>query len=157
MPQIQLPIFPNGSTPITSVLVFEQQNSRITYFNGLMPVFFHDEKDLATFRMITSQFVVNGNVTQSEITKAFGVPQRTVKRYVKLYREQGAKGFYAPRITRGAAVLTGEALKNIQQRLDEGQSLHEAAVALGLKPNTVNKALHAGKLHRPSIEKKLQN
>ena len=55
MPQIQLPIFPVGTTHINAHLVFETKDGRITYFNGSMPVFVHDENDLQTFRMITSQ------------------------------------------------------------------------------------------------------
>ena len=79
MPQAQLPIFPEGVTQVTSDLAFEKRHGRVTYFNGTMPVFIHDEDDLATFRMITSQFVVNGNATQSQIEKAFGVPRISVR------------------------------------------------------------------------------
>ena len=48
MPQIQLPIFPEGVTPITPLLAFSKQDGRVTYFNGSMPVFVHDEEDLAS-------------------------------------------------------------------------------------------------------------
>ena len=43
--------------------------------------------------------------------RTFGVPMITVKRSVKLYREQGAKGFYEakPRHTSGP-VLQGEVI-----------------------------------------------
>jgi hypothetical protein len=49
-------MFPNGVTHITSELAFEKKDGFITYFNGHMPVFTHAESDIATFRMITSQF-----------------------------------------------------------------------------------------------------
>ena len=65
MPQIQLPLFPPGVTPITQVLAFSKEDGRVTYFNGSMPVFVHDEDDLASFRMITAQFCVNGNGCRS--------------------------------------------------------------------------------------------
>ena len=58
--------------------------------------------------MITAQFCVNGNARQAEIAKVFGIPGVTVKRSVKRYREEGLRGFYARRKTRGAAVLTPE-------------------------------------------------
>jgi transposase len=154
MPQIQLPIFPTSSTHITNELAFCKQDGRVTYFVGHLPVFIHDENDLATFRMITSQFIVNGQATQSQISEAFGVPKDTVKRYVKRYRAHGPKGFYERRKTRGATVLTEEKLVELQQRLNEGATLPEAAKALGLKSNTVNKAFHAGRLYRPRAEKK---
>src|SRR6202165_5432644 len=106
MPQLHLPMFPAGVTHITSELAFAKTDGQITYFNGHMPVFTHGEKDIATFRMITSQFCVSGYAKQSDIIRAFGVTSISVKRLVKRYRENGTKGFYAPRVTRGAAVLT---------------------------------------------------
>jgi hypothetical protein len=56
MPQIQLPIFPEGVTPITAVLAFSKRDGRVTYFNGSMPVFVHAEENRASFQMITAQF-----------------------------------------------------------------------------------------------------
>ena len=87
MPQMQLPIFPEGVTHITPELAFMKKDGRVVYFNGHMPVFVHDEHDLRTFRMITSQFIVNGNVKQARIAQVFGLPLITVKRYTKLYRD----------------------------------------------------------------------
>ena len=110
MPQIQLPFFPEGVTHITPLLAFCAKEGRITYFNGNMPVFVHEQTDIASFRMITAQFCVTGNAKQSEVAKAFGIPKITLKRAVKLYRAEGPKGFYRPRQTRGAAVLTAPVL-----------------------------------------------
>ena len=149
MPQMYLPIFPEGATNITPTLAFTKKDGRITYFNGHMPVFIHDEHDLRTFRMITSQFIVNGNVKQSQIARVFGVPLITVKRYTKLYREKGPAGFYAERKGRGPAVLTTEVLKKVQQMLDAGSSIPEIASTLGLLSDTLGKALRAGRLHTP--------
>jgi len=106
MPQIQLPIFPPGSTHITSTLAFAREGNQITYFNGSMPVFTHDINDTASFKMITAQFYLNGNAKQAEIARAFGVSKISIKRAVKRYQDEGPKGFYAPRKTRGSSVLT---------------------------------------------------
>jgi hypothetical protein len=38
MPQLQLPIFPDGVTHITSQLAFMKKDGQVTYFNGHMPV-----------------------------------------------------------------------------------------------------------------------
>jgi transposase-like protein len=147
MPQIQLPMFPEGVTHVTSVLAFEKRDGRVTYFNGMMPVFSHDEHDVQTFRMITSQFCLNGNATQAEIAKAFGVPLSTIKRYCKLYREKGPGGFYAPKPHRGAAVLTEPVLRQAQELLDEKYPIGMVAQQLGIKRNTLTKAVRAGHLH----------
>ena len=146
MPQIQLPIFSSGITLITNELGYECRDGTVTYFVGQLPVFQHPEDDVATFRMITSQFVVNGNVRQVDISRAFGVPSISVKRAVSLYREKGAAGFYAPRRGRGASVLTPDVLETLQGLLDDGIPRAQAAHQFGLKPNTVAKAVRAGRL-----------
>jgi hypothetical protein len=153
MPQIQLPFFPEGVTHITPMLAFRKEEGQITYFNGNMPVFIHDEGDLATFRMITAQFCVNGNTKQAEIAKVFGIPLVTVKRAVKLYRHAGPKGFYAPRKTRGAAVLTTPVLIEAQGLLDEGLAPAAVAERMGIKPDTLSKAVRAGRLRKCAKKK----
>lgn len=147
MPQIQLPIFPTDSVHITPELAFKNEMGKITYFNGSMPVFSHDEKDTKAFRMITSQFYVNGNASQADIARAFGISIISIKRSVKLYRSQGIDGFYAPRNTRSAAVLTESVLATVQKCLDDGQSIAEIATEFSLKKNTLSKAIQAGRLH----------
>ena len=148
MPQMQFPFFAEGVTHITPLLAFSKQDGRITYFNGDMPVFIHDVEDIDSFRMITAQFCVNGNTKQVEICRAFGVSKISIKRAVKLYREAGPKGFYAERKTRGPAVLTPPALEQAQQLLDEGLETPEVADRLGIKRDTLSKAVRAGRLHQ---------
>ena len=93
MPQVQLPIFPAGVTHINSEVAFQEREGKVYYFNGHLPVFVHDKSALSTFRLFSTQLVINGNATQAEISRAFGVPLVTVKRYVKLFREAGAAAF----------------------------------------------------------------
>jgi transposase-like protein len=135
------------------LLAFSQQAGRVTYFKGHMPVFVHDEQDLASFRMITDQFCVNGNTRQAEIARAFGVPKISVKRAVQLYREAGPKGFYAKRKGLGPAVLTLPVLQQAQQLFDQGLEIPEVADRLGLKADTLSKAVRDGRLHEPAKKK----
>ena len=60
-----------------------------SYFHGLLPVFSHDEDDLESFRFITSQLVVSGNVKQKQIVKAFGISEISVKRDGRRFRIAG--------------------------------------------------------------------
>lgn len=154
MPQLHLPLFPAGVTHVTDELAFEKRDGRITYFNGHMPVFVHAEDDVATFRMITSQFCENGYAKQCDIVRAFGVTSISVKRAVKLYRERGTRGFYAPRVSRGPAVLTASVTAEIESLLIEGVSLGEVAQRLELKLDTLHKAVKAGRI-RPVAKKKI--
>ena len=149
MPQLQLPFFPEGVTHITPRLAFRKEAGRVVYFNGSMPVFVHEELDVASFRMITAQFCVNGNATQADIARAFGVAKISLKRAVKRYRAEGPKGFYVPRKGRGPAVLTATVLAEAQQLLDDGLEPSAVADRLGVKPDTLSKAVRAGRLHKP--------
>ena len=147
MPQLQLPFFAYGVTEITVNLAFGREDDRITYYHGTLPTFSHDKNDLATFRMITSQFVFLGHVSQAQIARAFGIALVTVKRSAKLYREYGPQGFYKDRKTRGAAVLIEAVLLQVQQRLDTGITVKDISAELDLKQNTLEKAVREGRLH----------
>jgi hypothetical protein len=153
MPQLHLPLFPDGVSHITDQLAFMKKDGQITYFNGHMPVFSHAENDVATFRMITSQFCVSGYVQQTDIIRTFGVTSISVKRSVKTYREKGPKGFYAARVTRGAAVLVDAVIAEAEELLAGGTSEAEVAEKLGLRLNTLQKAIRAGRVRRP-VKKK---
>ena len=96
MPQVQLPIFPAGVTHINSEVAFQERDGKVYYFNGHLPVFVHEKSALSTFRLFSTQLVINGNVTQAEISRAFGVPLVTVKRYVKLYPGGRSGGVFCP-------------------------------------------------------------
>src|SRR5262252_6668031 len=142
MPQVQLPIFPPGVTPTTSEIAFQSEEGKVYYFNGHLPVFVHDKDDLATFRLFSSQLVINGNASQAQIARAFGVPLVTVKRYVKLYREGGTAAFFAPPKKRSASKLSQE----VQALLDQGLEVPEVGRRVGILANTLHKAIRCGRL-----------
>jgi len=123
MPQVQLPIFPESSTAITAELAFEQRAGRVYYFNGHLPVFTHAVEDLASFRMFTSQLIANGNASQSQVPRVFGVALITVKRSSKKLQTEGPAGFFAPAKPREGNTLNSERLKQAQALIDEGLSL----------------------------------
>jgi prepilin-type processing-associated H-X9-DG protein len=150
MPQMQLPFFPDGVEHITAELAFEKRDGQVTYFNGHMPVFIHAEEDTATFRMITAQFCINGNANQTDISRAFGITLISVRRAVKRYRQRGPAGFYEAPRRRGPAVLTEPVLKQAQELLSEGAEITAVAEQLGLKRDTLVKAIRAGRLYKPT-------
>lgn len=101
MPQLQLPIFPDGVTEVTPNVAFEKQDGQVVYYNGMLPVFMHAEDDIASFKVIASLLYVNGAAKQVEIVEAFGINPLALKRWVKKFREEGPSAFYA-RKRRGA-------------------------------------------------------
>ncbi len=94
MPQTRLPLFSEDITLINNYIGFQQKENSVYYFNGAMPVFQHPKGDYASFRLFTTQLVVNGNVKQMDIVRAFGVSKSSVKRWVRKYRENGSEAFF---------------------------------------------------------------
>jgi transposase len=153
MPQKQLPIFPAGVTEINRHIAVQKEAGQVWYIYGHLPVFHHAEDDIRSFRMFTSQMIVNGTVKPKEIVKAFGVPSITVKRYVKVFREQGVEGFYDTKPRKSSAsVLRGEVLERARVMLEQGQSVPDIAKELEVLANTLHKAIRAGRL--PAAQKK---
>jgi hypothetical protein len=151
MPQVHLPLFPEGSIELSSHLAVQTREGRVTYFYGHLPVFVHDQCDLRTFRMVTSQFIVNGVVKEAQVIKAFGLPPVTVKRYVKLYRTMGAAGFFREAARRGPAVLTDDVIERAQGLFDAGMSRSEVSDRIEVKSNTIAKAIRAGRLREINV------
>ena len=149
MPQIQLPVFPAGTTHINAQIAFDCHEGKVTYLNGHLPVFQHGQDDVAAFRLFTAQLAVNGTASQAEIARAFHVPARTVKRYVKRYREGGAKSFFTAPRRRSGSVVRGEAKEQAQALLDEGYSVPEVAKRTAILANTLHKAIRSKRLHQP--------
>jgi hypothetical protein len=121
MPQLQWPIFPEGTTLIAREMACECRPGKVTYVHGHLPVFQHAQQDVAAFRYFTSQLVVPGAVGQADIARAFHVPKVTVKRSVKRFREGSGKDFFPRPRRRSASVLKGEVKEKAQALLDEGQ------------------------------------
>jgi transposase len=144
MPQVQWPIFPHGTTPITAERAFERREDPVVYFNGHLPVFTHRTDDLASFRLFTTQLLVNGTATQGQIVRALGVPVRTVKRYVRRDREQGAASFFKPPAKRRGHRLTPERLAQAQGLLEQGRSVPQISAAVGVLATTLHKAWMMG-------------
>ncbi len=147
MPQVQLPLFPVGTTAINPELAFERRDDQVVYFNGHLPVFTHRTDDLASFRFFTTQLIVNGTATQGQIVRAFGVPLTTVKRACRQYRQRGAAAFFRPPPRRQGHRLTAERLAQAQRLLDQGQRVPQISAQLNILPSTLHKALDHGRLN----------
>ena len=91
---------------------------------------------------------MNGTVGQADVARAFHVPTGTVKRYVKRYRDDGAKRFFVEPKRRSAGVLKGEVKEQTQILLDQGKNVPEVAKIVKVKPDTLHKAIRDGRLRQ---------
>ena len=149
MPQLHLPLFPRGATEITVALSFCRTDDTVTYFHFDMPIYSHAQDDRASFRFVSALLHVTCGARQAVLARAFGIPKINIKRAVKLYRASGSAGFFAERVYRSAAVLTEPIMQQAQSQLDAGQSPRAVAALLEIKPDTLIKAIRAGRLRAP--------
>jgi len=148
--QALLPLIPDGASSINDRISVIRENGRWAYFLGVDPIFEHPEEDQRSFRMFTAQLVCQGACKQSEIVRTFGVSVNSVKRSVKKYRKEGIGSFFQPRKRRGATVLTDEVLAQAQGLLSGGSSRTEVAAQLGVRYDTLRKAINQGRLREPA-------
>lgn len=155
MPQVQLPIFPAGSVEINQDLACRCEEENVVYYNGHLPVFTHAKSDLASFRLFTSQLIVQGSATQGDVARAFSVPLIAIKRATKLYRQRGAAGFFVPGQRREGTKLTDEKLEQARALILLGEPLAVVSRQTGVLTDTLRKAIAAGRL--PVLKKRRAN
>lgn len=153
MPQVQLPVFPNGCVEINRDLACRTEDGQVVYFNGHLPVFTHGKDDLASFRLFTAQLIVQGSATQGEIHRAFGVPLVSIKRSTKPHRARGASGFFRPKARREGTQLNAEKLAQAHALLVQGHPLAVVHEQTGVLVDTLRKAIRAQRL--PAVKKKI--
>jgi len=146
VPQALLPIIPDGATPISDRISVVRADGQWTYFCGIQPVFQHSEDDRPAFRMFTAQLCCQGACTQAEIIRAFGVSKNSVLRSVAKYRQERIEGFFRPRRSPPARVLTAKVTAEAQRLLDQGGARREVAETLGVRYETLRKAIQQGRL-----------
>lgn len=149
MAQAFLPIIPPGATEISDVICVVREQKQWTYFCGVQPVFMHSDSDRKSFRMFTAQLCAGGACSQAQIIRTFGVSKKSVLRSVAKYRKDGIDGFYRARKGRGPAVMTPLVTYQAQNLLADGYSRTEAAEELGIKKDTLRKAIEDGRMQEP--------
>lgn len=122
-----------------------------TYFHWTDPIGRHRADDRRAFQLLTSQLIDAGACRQVDVIRAFGVSKSSVARAIRQYRAKGADAFLPQRRgRRKGTVLTAEKLAAAQRLLDDGLQYRDAAEEIGVKPDTLRKAIAAGRLHKPS-------
>ena len=150
-----LPLIPYGATKIANNLSVFYENDEWTYFHGYFPVARHAASDTRFFRMITSSFILNGACRNADIIRVFNVSKSSVIRNCKKFAAHGSDAFFnnSNRGKRKSKVLTDDKLKKAHELLSSGFRRSETASKLGVKYDTLNKAIHVGyvKIELPSV------
>lgn len=144
MKQGILPLIPSGATNIDGFFNICTTEGIVTWFMGAYPIRRHPVSDHATQRAMMAFLHVVGGVAKPKIAAAIGVHENTVRAAVKVYRQKGDSGFYAPTAVRGTAVMTPDVLEKCRVLLAEGRTRSEVAAAVGVKQCNIDKAIQKG-------------
>lgn len=112
-----------------------------------IPIYSHRVDDQRMFRLTIAQLIESGACRQTEIIEAFGMSKSSVIRAQNKLRDGGSEAFFIDRRGRKCApVLTPEVLDQAQSLLDKGLSRKDITEELGIKYDTLRKAIHDGRL-----------
>jgi transposase len=150
MPQLILPIAPEGATQISGPASVLRTDKEWIYYLGVFPVYSHKANDVRMFRVVTSQLIHSGTCRQVDIIQTFGVSKRSVIRALNKFRKGGVEAFFTRRKgRRGGTILTSEVLEKARNMLELGYSRREVAEELKIRYDTLRKAINDGRLHEP--------
>ena len=150
MPQLILPLIPEGATQISDLVTVYRNENQWTYYMGFTPIYAHAADDLRLFRLFTSMMIDAGTCRHTDIIKTFGVPKSNVNRALKKLREGGPEAFFQRKPGgRKGHVLKPEALEQAQDLLNHGVTRHDIAQQLEVKLDTLRKAINDGRLREP--------
>lgn len=158
MSQEILPIFLPDATVINNLICYQKKENKIYYFVGCEPIFSHYLDEKMEFRYITSTLIATGKCKQVDIIRTFGVSKISVKRWAKVYREEGIEGFTRKKgktRKRRGHVLYEEKLKYAQKLFDEGKTRTDVAKEIGVLRDTLVKAISAGRIIETKKKKKI--
>ena len=91
-----------GAVELNADLACRCDAGEVVPFHGQLRVCTRAQSDVASFRMVTRQLIVQGSVTTGPVQRTFGVPLVSIKRGTKLYRARWAAGFFASQPRRPA-------------------------------------------------------
>ena len=147
MTQLLLPFISPGVTQINPRVSVWKDDDRWTYFLGQFPIYSHRVDDQRMFRLTIAQLIESGACRQTQVINAFGVYKSSVIRAQNKLRKGGSEAFFIDRRGRkGGTVLTPEVLDQAQSLLDKGLPRKEIAEELGVKYDTLRKAINDGRL-----------
>lgn len=148
--QLRLPLYPDAPTHVSDAVSVVKRDGTVWWFHQGMPLGAHAADDVASFRQQSSMLCDGGACQLVEVERAFGVSAISVKRALKLYRAGGARAFFErKRTVREGPVMTAARVVEIQALIDRGLSDRQIGDHLGLKRDTIYRAVKAGRLHRP--------
>lgn len=145
--QLILPLIPFGATKITDILSCVRENGNINYYVCMIRIGSHKEEDEQGFKHKICELISNGTCRNRDIQRSLGIPSTNLKRWLRMYVENGAEGFYQRQRTRSGTILTDNVLIAAQELFNRGLSRREVSNELSISYDVIRKAVKDGRLH----------
>ena len=147
--QLLLPLFPRDTKMISKCLGVYEKDSLVQYIANGLPIYSHGSEDLQSFRFITSNFIKEGLCKSTEVSRCFGIPVDSVKRYLTKLRTEGEAAFFSREKRKGYChKIRGSVLESIQKKLDKGQSVNAISKGEGLAEGSIRYSIKQGYLKK---------
>lgn len=143
--QLSLSVSPANAIPISNSFSMKEFDGVLYYFNNLVPFDFHDSDDYSAQQIRIAKLFISGGATQRQLQCAFGKSRSTVQRIVRIFNEEGERGFYKQRKPRRRTAISDDKVNKASEMLSlPGRTMRSVARELGLSHSTLHENIKAG-------------
>lgn len=129
-----LPLFSPEVTRINDLVGFVKRNGTVCYFNYQMPIYHHQDDDMASFKVFLCQLIFIGNATPSQIKQTFRLTGKELNHWLKQYRQEGPAAFYHYHKADQRRSKGVKEVKDVHPLLSQASKLLQSIVHFRLKP-----------------------
>ena len=149
--QMQFPLPPFEAQNISSLLAIYRENGQIFFYNGSSPIYFCAEEDKEGIRIASVLFSTLELASVNELSDALGIHRTTIFRNRIKLEEHGIANLLDLRKTevRTPYKVTEEKKETIQESLDTGLSIRQAAREAGITEGAIRYGIRKGRITRP--------
>jgi len=150
--EILFPDFPEGiGTKISDKCYYSDDELTRCILVAGIPLYLYDLADKVAERHVCVNLYRNGLATQLELADAVNVTARTIRNWVRSYRDNGASGLIDKTRPGAPVKLTDEVKKKIKRYRGERMKVTEIAQVMNLALGTVCGFLYSSKLKSPEL------
>jgi len=150
MGQLLLPLFPESTRMLTTVIGIREVDGYVHYLLSGLPIYSHGKEDHLRFRYITSHLALQGLCKNQDIVDLFHVSPDSVRRWKKKLSEEGESVFFGGIDGRHghSSKLFPSVLERIQSELDKGKSVYSIAKQEGVSEGSIRYWIKQGELKK---------
>jgi len=152
--QLQVPVQPGDAREINAVVAVVEREEQVAYFASGVPLFVHRADDLVGRRVAAVQMMQLGLAGQDELSAALHVNRTTLYRQQRKVQAHGVLGVVnGKRGPHGPHRFTADKRNQVQELLQAGVSIRQAAARVGVTEGTIRHAVRRGELRRAATRR----